>query len=43
MKIIIIFLGLFMSAFFMYSWFFYDNGIVDYVASRDKPAIKKIL
>ena len=42
MKIIISILGLFMSAFLTYSWFFYDNGIVDYVASRDKVAIKKM-
>jgi ribosomal protein S18 acetylase RimI-like enzyme len=31
-----------MSVFLFYSWFFYDNGIVDYVASRDKIAIKKM-
>lgn len=42
MKIIISILGLFMSVFLFYSWFFYDNGIVDYVASRDKIAIKKM-
>ena len=39
---IIIFMSLLISAFFAYSWFFYDNGIVNYVASRDKLAIKKM-
>ncbi|AXK60640.1 hypothetical protein C0J27_02685 [Candidatus Chromulinivorax destructor] len=42
MKKIIGILTCLLGLFFAYSWFFYDNGIVDYVESRDKAAIKKI-
>lgn len=40
MKIILLVLGLLISTFFTYSWFRYDNGIINYVESRDKDAIK---
>ena len=42
MKIVMSIVALLMAGFCVYSWFFYDNGIVDYVASRDKIAVKKM-
>lgn len=41
-KVVLIFCIFLMTAFFVYSWFAYDNGIVNYVESRDKTAIKKM-
>ena len=40
MKIVIFVTGLLMIGFCAYTWCSYDNGVVDYVASRDKAAIK---
>jgi len=42
MKIVISIFILLAFVLFSYSWFAYDNGIVDYVPSRDKAAVKKM-
>ena len=41
-KIIMIMSAVVIIAWCGYAWTFYDNGIVDYKASRDKAAIKKM-
>jgi len=40
LKMTIVTLVVIVSLFCTYSWFFCDNGIVDYVESRDKSSIK---
>ena len=42
MKIVIAVVALAVFGYCGYAWCFYDNGIVDYKASRDKAAIKKM-
>ncbi len=41
-KYIVFFVALTVAAFSVYSWFFYDNGVVDYKAWRDKASVKKM-
>ena len=42
MKIVISIAALLMVCFCAYTWCSYDNGVVDYVASRDKAAVKRM-
>lgn len=42
MKIIIVVVALIVFGWCGYAWFFYDNGIINYKAWRDKSAIKKM-
>ena len=43
MKAVLSIAALMMIGFYAYTWCSYDNGVVDYVASRDKIAIKRMI